>query len=246
MLSVIIITKNEASSITACLRSVSWANEIIVVDSGSTDDTVSICKKHGAIIHTREWTGFGAQKNYALSLASNKWVLSIDADERVTTELKESILKVISKRNEISAWRIPRLSSFCGSYIFHSGWHPDYVTRLFKRESARFSDDIIHEKVVVNGKTGTLKENLLHESIESIDDLLNKMNYYTTAGALTLNNAKKKTSLKKAIFKGIWAFFRAYIVRAGFLDGRSGFMIAISAAETSYYKQIKLLMMQEQ
>lgn len=245
MLSVIIITKNEASSITACLRSVSWADEIIIVDSGSTDSTISICKKHGAIVHTREWTGFGDQKNYALSLATNKWILSIDADERVPTELKMAILKAISEPNGFSAWRIPRLSSFCGKYIHHSGWRPDYVTRLFEKESAKFSDDIIHEKVIVNGKTGTLKESLLHESIESVDDLLQKMNDYTTAGALTLHHAKKRTSLKKAIFKSGWAFFRTYILRAGFLDGRRGLMIAISSAESSYYKQIKLLMMQE-
>jgi hypothetical protein len=243
MLSVIIITKNEAHSIGDCLQSVAWADEIIVVDSGSTDETVNISKKHGAKVLRNDWAGFGKQKNYALSQATGTWVLSIDADERVSHSLKDAINHAINHPENHIAWEMPRLSSLCGRYIQHCGWWPDRVTRLFKNGHAKFSDDIVHEKLIVNGPVGVLKTHLIHESIESLDELLSKMNEYTSAGALMLHKQNKSTSLTKAIFKGIWAFFRCYILRAGFLDGREGFILSISMAESSYYRQLKLLIL---
>jgi len=243
MISVIIITKNEAHSIEACLKSIIWANEVIVVDSASDDETISICKKYGAKVFQNDWQGFGKQKNYALSKATGDWVLSIDADERVTPELEQEIRNTISSPQTTIAWEIPRLSSLCGRYIQHCGWRPDRVTRLFKREYANFSDEIVHEKLIANGKVGTLRNHLLHESIESLDEMLSKMNQYTSAGALILFEKNQKTSLTKAILKAFWAFFRCYFLRAGFLDGREGFIISVSMAESSYYRQLKLLMM---
>ena len=243
MISVIIITKNEAHSIEACLKSIIWANEVIVVDSASDDETISICKKYGAKVFQNDWQGFGKQKNYALSKATGDWVLSIDADERVTPELEQEIRNTISSPQTTIAWEIPRLSSLCGRYIQHCGWRPDRVTRLFKREYANFSDEIVHEKLIANGKVGTLRNHLLHESIESLDEMLSKMNQYTSAGALILFEKNQKTSLTKAILKAFWAFFRCYFLRAGFLDGREGFIISVSMAESSYYKQLKLMMM---
>jgi glycosyltransferase involved in cell wall biosynthesis len=244
MLSVIIITKNEAASIDACLKSILWADEIIVVDSASHDDTVSICKKYGAKVFQNDWRGFGKQKNYALSKVTGDWVLSVDADERVTPLLEKEIKTSIASSNTIIAWEFPRLSSLCGKYIHHCGWRPDRVTRLFKNGNAIFSDDIVHEKLIVNGKVGRLKNHLLHESIESIDDLLAKMNQYTSAGALMLKEQNQNTSLTKAVLKAFWAFLRCYVLRAGFLDGREGFIISVSMAESSYYRQVKLLMLQ--
>lgn len=243
MLSVIIITKNEAQSIEPCLKSISWADEIIVVDSASQDETASICKKYGAKVFQNDWRGFGKQKNYALSKATCDWVLSLDADERVTPQLENEIKNVIASSETNIAWEIPRLSSLCGKYIQHCGWRPDRVTRLFMRAHANFSDDIVHEKLIANGKVGVLKNNLLHESIDNIDEMLSKMNQYTSAGALILFEKNQKTSLTKAILKAFWAFFRCYVLRAGFLDGREGFIISVSMAESSYYRQIKLLMM---
>jgi glycosyltransferase involved in cell wall biosynthesis len=243
MLSVIIITKNEAHSIQACLESVSWADEIIVVDSESEDQTVSICENYGAKVFEQEWLGFGKQKNYALSKAKGDWILSVDADERVTSALEIEIKQKIATSSKNVAWNIPRLSSLCGKYIQYCGWRPDNVTRLFKRGYGRFSDDIVHEKLIVNGKTGLLKNHLLHESIENIEALLSKMNQYTSAGASMLYEQNKSTSLTKAILKAIWAFFRCYVLRRGFLDGREGFIISVSMAESSYYRQLKLLMM---
>ena len=243
MLSVIIITKNEGHAIGACLTSVAWADEIIVVDSGSHDDTVAICQKFGALISKNEWPGYGKQKNHALSLAKGDWILSIDADEKVTPALRQEIEQAIANPNDCVAWKIPRLSSFCGRFIRHSGWWPDYVTRLFHRDYAKFSDDIVHERVIVKGLTGILKEHFLHESIENLEDLLTKMNQYSTAGALMSYEKNKTTSLRKAIGHGLWAFFRSYLLRAGFLDGREGFILAVSTAESSYYRYLKLMLL---
>src|SRR5512135_1056383 len=154
-LSVIIITKNEAADIRACLESVAWADEIIVVDSGSTDDTVAICKEFGAQVHVHDWPGFGVQKNRALGYATKDWVLSLDADERVTPELRDEIETVLrAKRNMSDAYLVSRLSSFCGRFMRHSGWYPDLLPRLFKRSNARFSDDLVHERLIVDGETG--------------------------------------------------------------------------------------------
>ena len=245
MLSVIIITKNEAGNILDCLASVAWADEIIVIDSGSDDRTVEICEQFGARVYVNQWPGYGKQKNFALDFAKGDWVLSIDADERVTPLLHEEIERVIANPGEFLAWKIPRLSSFCGRYMRHSGWWPDYVVRLFARGQAIFSDDIVHEQVLVKGRTGTLVGYFLHESIESFEDLLSKMNQYTSAGALLAYQKGKKGSLRKAIGHGVWAFFRCYILRTGFLEGREGFILAVSTAESSYYRYLKLMFMEK-
>ena len=246
-LSVIIITKNEADNIRACLDSVSWADEIVVVDSGSRDDTVGICKAMGAQVHiTTDWPGFGMQKNRALSHATAEWVLSLDADERVTSELRSEIESALNDPHGHDAFRIPRQSSFCGRYMRHSGWYPDYVTRLFRRGTARFSDDLVHESLIVDGTVGTLRQPLLHETFHDLEELLTKINQYSTAGARMLSEKNKTASLKKAIGHAAWAFFRTYFLRAGFLDGREGFMLAVSTAESTYYRYAKLLLLTKQ
>lgn len=243
--SVIIITKNEAENIRACLESVAWADEIVVVDSGSSDATIDICKEFNARVYVHDWPGFGAQKNRALSYATNEWIFSIDADERVTPELRAEIEAVMGKPHAHTAFRLPRLSSFCGKYIRHSGWYPDYVTRLFRRGSAEFSDDLVHERLVVNGLVATLNSNLIHETFHNLESLLAKVNQYSTAGALMLHKKHKAASLKRAVASALWAFFRTYVLRAGFLDGREGFMIAISTAEVTYYRYAKLMLLRE-
>lgn len=243
-LSVIIITKNEADSIRDCLESVAWADELVVVDSGSSDDTVNICKALGAQVHTTDdWPGFGVQKNRALSHATGEWILSLDADERVTPELRSEIETAIKDPHGCAAFCIPRLSSFCGRYMRHSGWYPDYVTRLFQRGAAKFSDDLVHERLIVSGTEGKLRQSLLHETFHDLDELLTKINQYSTAGAVMLNEKNKTASLKKAVAHAIWAFFRTYILRAGFLDGREGFMLAVSTAESTYYRYAKLMLL---
>jgi Glycosyl transferase family 2 len=242
-LSVIIITKNEAMNIRACLTSVAWADEIIVVDSGSTDETVAICKELGAHVYPHDWPGFGPQKNRALSYAKNEWVLSIDADECVGAELRAEIVAAIQNSGDHTAFRMPRLSSFCGQYMHHSGWYPDYVTRLFQRSAAQFSDDLVHEQLVTKGSVGTLKNHLLHNTFHNLEQLLVKINQYSSAGAQMLHQKNKSASLKKAVAHAVWAFLRTYFLRAGFLDGRAGFMVAISTAEGTYYRYVKLMLL---
>lgn len=244
-LSVIVITKNEAENIKACLESVAWADEIIVVDAGSTDETVKLAEEMGAQVHVHaDWPGFGPQKNRALDYASKDWVFSIDADERVTPELRAEI-QAAMRQGQCDAYEIPRLSSFCGRYIHHSGWRPDYVTRLFRRGVGRFSDDLVHERVVVTGKTGKLRQSILHQSFRDTEQLLAKINQYSTAGAIGLHNKNRKSSLTGAIAHGLWAFLRTYILRAGFLDGREGFMLAVSTAEGTYYRYVKLMLLND-
>jgi hypothetical protein len=243
-LTVTIITKNEADNIRACLESVAWADEIIVVDSGSSDDTVNICKELGALVHTTsDWPGFGVQKNRALSHATGEWVLSLDADERVTPELRSEVEAALNNPRGHVAFRMPRLSSFCGRYMRHSGWHPDYVTRLFLRGTASFSKDLVHESLIVNGSVGKLRQSLLHETFHDLEELLAKINQYSTAGARMLSEKEKSATLKKAVSHAVWAFFRTYILRAGFLDGREGFMLAVSTAESTYYRYAKLMLL---
>lgn len=241
-LSVVIITKNEIGSIAACIESVRFADEIIVLDSGSTDGTVELCQKLGARVESTDWPGFGPQKNRALAYAQSDWVLSLDADERVTNDLCAEILQVIEGKDD-SACALPRLSSYLGRPMRHSGWWPDYVVRLFKRGSARFSDDIVHERLVHEGKARQLQSPLLHESFTDLEEVIDKLNRYSTAGAKMAQARGKSSSLSLAVAKGIVAFLRTYLFRAGFLDGREGFMLAISNAEGTYYRQLKLMLL---
>jgi glycosyltransferase involved in cell wall biosynthesis len=244
-LAVTVISKNEVDFIGICLDSVKWADEIIVVDSGSTDGTVELCRGYTDKIMLTDWPGFGPQKNRALAMATSEWVLSLDADEQVSPELKQEILSVISAPGDYVAFDLPRRSSYCGRRIRHSGWWPDYVTRLFRRGSARFSNDLVHERLIVNGHIGRLREPLIHVAFENLEDVLGTMNRYSTMGARMMHDRAKKATMATALLHGFWSFFHTYVVRAGFLDGREGFMLAISNAEGTYYKYLKLLLLTE-
>ena len=244
-LSVIVITKNEAESIKTCLESVRWADEIIVVDSGSTDDTVAICREYTDKVFITDWPGFGAQKNRALDLATGQWVLSLDADEHITPELRDEIQAAINDPGGNVAFRIPRLSSYCGRPMRHGGWWPDYVIRLLLRRHGRFSDDIVHERLVVNGPTGTFSNPIIHQAFENLEEVIQTMNNYSTAGARMMHKEERKAGLLTALSHGFWSFVHTYIVRAGFLDGREGFMLAVSNAEGTYYRYLKLRFMKE-
>ena len=244
-LSVIIITKNEEQMIRACMESVSWADEIIIVDSGSTDNTVAICKELGAKVHTMDWPGFGPQKNRALDLATGDWVLSLDADEWVSPELRAEIDATIKKPGLHAAFCMPRLSSYCGRFMRHGGWWPDLVVRLFRRGSACFSEARVHERLEVEGTIGRLSSHLLHESFRDPAEVLEKVNHYSSEGARMLAERGRRASLGTAIAHGVWAFIRTYILKRGFLDGREGFVMAVSTAEASYYRYLKLMYLTE-
>jgi glycosyltransferase involved in cell wall biosynthesis len=244
MISVIVIARDEQRSIARCLESVAWADERIVVDSGSRDDTVRICRELGASVHvTADWPGFGAQKNRALDLARGDWVLAIDADEWVDAALREEMARAMADADGIAAFRMPRLSSFCGRPMRHSGWWPDHVTRLFRRGQARFSDDLVHERLVVQGRVAALRQPLRHEAMRDIEQALAKMDRYSSAGAAMMAGRGRSAGLAAAIGHGLWTFLRTYVLRLGFLDGREGFMLAVTNAEGAYYRYLKLMLL---
>ena len=243
-LSVTVITRNEAHNIEACLRSAAFADELVVLDSGSTDTTQQIARSLGAKVCVNpEWPGFGNQKNRALALASSDWVLSLDADERITPELQAEILATIATP-AFDVYSVPRLSSYCGQYMRHSGWYPDRVARLFRRGAAAFSPDLVHEKLVTSARVGELEGLLLHESFRDLESVLDKTNRYSSAGAQGMWTRGKRGSLGQAVARGLWAFVRTYFLRLGFLDGRMGFVLAVSNAEGTYYRYLKLWLLQ--
>ena len=216
------------------------ATQIVVVDTQSTDRTLVIAQRYGALISSpTDWPGFGPQKNRALDLASEDWVLSLDADERLTPELRAEIMGVLDKP-QTDCYAIPRLSWYCGRFMRHSGWTPDYVDRLFKRGSARFSSDLVHERLIPKGPVLRLKNQMLHYSFMNLAQVQEKMERYSTASAQQAFARGKTASPLKAILHGAWSFFRTYILRAGFLDGPQGFSLALANAKGSYLRYIKL------
>lgn len=244
-LSVILITKNEAANIRACLESVDWADERIVVDSGSSDDTVAIARSMGAHVYEHDWPGFGPQKNRALGYATSDWVFSIDADERVTPELRAELEQAM-REGEAEGYYCPRLSQFCGSFIHHSGWYPDYVLRLFKRGKGRFSDSLVHESVQLQGRSAKLKSPLLHYSYLDRADVERKMAHYSDAAAQQMQAAGKRTTFLRAALSAVWAFVRTWVIRLGMLDGRAGWGIAMMNARTTWLKYRKLAALNSQ
>ena len=242
-LSVVIIARNEAARIERCIASVRWADEVIVLDGGSTDATVALARSLGARVETAaDWPGFGIQKNRALALASGEWVLSLDADEWVDEALAAAIRAVIADAASVAVWRMPRRSRYCGQVMRHSGWWPDHVTRLWRRGSARFSDDLVHERVLCDGaRPATLDLPLDHDSFTGFEQVIDKMNRYSTDGAVMMHARGLEGSVRRALLHGAWTFVRTYVLRRGFLDGRYGLLLAISNAEGSYYRYLKLM-----
>lgn len=245
-LSVIIIARNEAQDIRKCLESVKWANEIIVFDSGSTDGTPDICREYTAKVFETDWPGYGVQKNRALAQATSDWILSLDADEQVSEALQKEILTTINLQSSaVSAYKIPFISHYYGRPITHGDWGAEVHLRLFKRQAAHFKESPLHEKLIVNGKIGKLKAPIIHHPYQNVDEVLEKLNRYSTDGANLRQTQGKSSTFSKALVRGIWTFFRAYIIRRGFLDGREGLMLAISGAENTYYRYLKLMYLTE-
>ena len=245
-LTVTVITKNEAHNIEACLRSVQFADKRVVLDSGSTDATVEIARATDAEVSVnRDWQGFGTQKNRALALVKSDWVLSLDADERVSLALRAEIEAVLASP-QFDVYEFPRLSSYCGQAMRHSGWYPDRVARLFKRGAAIFSEDLVHESLITASAVGRLESPLLHESFRSFEDVLDKVNRYSSAGAQSLVHKGRHSSVGKALGHGLWAFVRTYFLRLGFLDGQMGLLLAISNAEGTYYRYLKVWLLNRQ
>jgi glycosyltransferase involved in cell wall biosynthesis len=243
-LSIIIVAKNEAANIAECVRSARFADEVVVLDSGSTDGTPDLARGEGARVIETDWPGFGPQKNRAIDAATGEWFFSLDADERITPELADEIRAAIA-REGIDGYRVPRSSMYCGRFMKHGGWSPDHVWRLARRGRARFSDDFLHEHLKVAGATGTLRQPIVHYSFRTMESVLEKVNRYSTAGTRDLAARGRKGSLGRAVAHGLWAFLRTYVFRLCFLDGRWGFLLAVSNAEGTYYRYVKLWLLQQ-
>ncbi|NJD36775.1 MAG: glycosyltransferase family 2 protein [Geobacter sp.] len=243
-LSAVIIAKNEAERIEDCLRSVSWADEIVVVDSGSTDATCTIARRYTDRVQMLPWLGFGPQKQAAVDLASHDWILSIDCDERVTPELAEEILVILTVDKPMSAYTVPRRTFIGNKEIKYCGWYPDRTVRLFDRTKARFSESIVHEVVVVNGRQSDCRNDLLHFSFASINDMLPKMQRYSELAARQMFSQGRRCRVFDLTVRPLAAFFKTYLLKAGLLDGVEGLAISVTTAVLAFLKYVRLREMQ--
>jgi glycosyltransferase involved in cell wall biosynthesis len=239
-LSAIIITKNEAENIAECLKSLSFADECIVVDSGSSDETVTIAREYTSKVFITDWKGYAATKQFALEKAKGDWILWLDADERVPTSLANEILLTVDGHPVQSGFQIPRKAFFLGRWIHHSGWYPGYVIRLFRRIYGQFGDELVHESLKVDGPIGTLKEPILHYTDKTIYHYFRKLNRYTTLAAEDLRDRSRKVTLLGVFFRPVFMFFKMYFIKAGFLDGIQGFLLAVFSSSYVFVKYTKL------
>ena len=239
-LSVVIITKNEAQTITACLASVAGlADDIVVLDSGSTDETRALCEAVGARVFSTDWPGFGPQKNRAVAAALNDWVLCLDADERVTPALAASIRQALAAPAAV-AYCFPRSNRFLGRYLRHGEGYPDWSLRLFDRRHARWSDDPVHEKVVTAGPVQRLRGDLLHDTADTLDSYLAKQNRYTSLAAADALRRGKRASAIRMLLAPAVRFIKFYVVRRGFLDGMPGLVHIAIGCINSFIKYAKI------
>ncbi|HEX7137540.1 MAG TPA: glycosyltransferase family 2 protein [Vicinamibacterales bacterium] len=234
--SVTVITKNEAADIGRALASAAWADEIIVVDSGSTDDTVAIARKYTDKVIVREWPGYANQKNHAASLASNDWILSLDADEVVTPDLATEVRQTLSTDPPHAGFRIPRVTWHLGRWVRTTDWYPDYQMRLYDRRSGNWTGNYVHESVTVRGSTGQLKGEFQHYAYRDISDHLETIDRYTTYAARQMQDAGRRAGFFDVAVHPPLAFLRNYIAKGGIRDGIPGFIIS---ALNSYYVFLK-------
>jgi glycosyltransferase involved in cell wall biosynthesis len=242
-LSVTVITRNEAADIGDALASVAWADEILVVDSQSTDETVAIARRHGARVVVREWPGYVDQKNHAASLASHDWILSLDADERVTPALADEIRAVMARRPEAighAAFRIPRVTWHLGRWIRSTDWYPDYQLRLYDRRAAQWTGRYVHEAVSVAGTTGRCEGELQHYAYRDIADHLETIDRYTTYAARQMQESGTRAGLLQIAGHPPLAFLRNYLAHGGIRDGVPGFIISAMNAYYVFLKFAKL------
>ena len=238
-ISVTIITLNEEKNIRECLESLSWADEIVVLDSESKDRTVEIARDYTDKVFIEPWTGQGAHKNRAINLAQGPWIFSVDADERATPELAKEIRKAVDKGTS-DAYALRRKNIYRGQWIRHSGWWPDWVTRLFRKNGARFNDRVIHEALVLEGPIGRLKEPLLHHSFRNVGDFIERASRYATHLAEMMYRQGQRSSLLTALSHASFECLNTYLFRRGFLDGGAGVLIAVSNGVGTFYKYMML------
>jgi len=230
-LSVVIISKNEEEFITDAVKSALFADEVLVLDSGSIDATCEIAQNLGAKVLYQDWLGFGAQKNKAVELAKNDWVFVLDSDERITDELQLEILNTL-KNPAAEGYHIARLNNFFGKNIRHCGLYPDYSIRLFSKSKSKFNEVSVHESVQVKGTTAKLKNHMIHLAFDTVSEFTDKQKKYAEL-------SQKNKNLFKAFISPIWTFFKIYIIRLGFIEGWRGFVIAKVYAQYTFWKYYK-------
>jgi glycosyltransferase involved in cell wall biosynthesis len=238
--SVTIITLNEAAHIDAAIDSASWADEVIVVDCGSADDTVAIARAKGARVETRAWTGYVDQKNFAAGLASNDWIFSLDADERITPQLAAEVRALLISEPAHRGFRVPRVTYHLGRWIRTTDFYPDFQTRLYDRRGARWKGRYVHESVTVDGQPGRLTNELQHYSYRDLCDHLNRINHYTTLAARQMYESGRRTGPLDLVVHPPAAFLRNYVLRRGFLDGTAGLTLSLVNAYSVFLKFAKL------
>jgi glycosyltransferase involved in cell wall biosynthesis len=234
-----IITYNEERNIARAMESLRCCDEIVVVDSGSTDRTAEIASKLGASVIESPWGGYARQKNYAAECASNDWILSIDADEALSEALEGEIWQIKKNGPQYDAYTMPRLAQYLGRWILHSGWYPDRKVRLYDRRTARWVGEFVHESVMVNGRTGHLQSDLLHFTCDSLSEHLKTMDRYTTLAAEQLIAQGKRVGFRRLVVDPVWTFVRTLVFQRGFLDGMEGLAIAWMAALCNFLKYAK-------
>ena len=239
-LSVVLITQNAAARLPECLASVAFADEVVVVDSGSADGTGEVAAGYGARVVTREWLGFGKQKQFAVEQAANDWVLCLDADERVSAELAASIVRALDAP-EAPVYRMARRNRFLGRWLRHGEGYPDWSPRLFDRRRARWSEDMVHEKVLYAATPGTLSGDLLHESAEDLGRYLEKQNRYTGLAARELHGLGRRAGIAELLLSPLVRFVKFYLLRLGFLDGVPGLIHISIGCMNSFMKYAKLI-----
>lgn len=239
LISAIIVTLNEERNIARAIRSLTCADEILVVDSGSTDQTRGIAQSLGARVITEPWRGYAAQKNFAAEQATHNWILSLDADEALTPELAAQIATLKASQTKADAYAFPRLAQYLGRWIRHSGWYPDRKVRLYHRHHALWTGDYVHESVQVSGTIAVLTGDLLHYTCDSLTKHRKTLNRYTDLAAEELLARGKSIPLSRLVFDPPWTFIRSYLLQRGFLDGPQGFTIARMAALYTYQKYAK-------
>lgn len=234
-----VITRNEERNISETLKSLEWADEVVVVDSESTDKTVDIARRLTSRVIVRPWPGYAAQKNFAAEQASNDWILSLDADERISPELRTSIEALQRVGPEQAAYQMPRRSWYIDRWVKHSGWYPDYKVRLYDRRRARWQGEYVHESVSVNGSTGTLHGDLLHYTVMTLDEHHQRLGRYTTLAAEEMRARGQRPGMLSLLLAPPATFLKSYLLKFGFLDGRAGLMIAGFAAYYVFLRNAK-------
>jgi glycosyltransferase involved in cell wall biosynthesis len=238
-ISATIITCNEERNVARVIESLRCCDEIVVVDSGSTDRTVEIASKLGARVVESPWRGYAGQKNLASEIASHDWILSLDADESLSEALEGEIWQIKKNGPGFDAYTMPRLAQYLGRWILHSGWYPDRKVRLFDRRKASWAGQRVHESVVVGGRVGHLKSNILHFTCSSLSEHLKTMDRYTTLAAEQLIDDKTQIGWTQLVLDPPWTFFQTYVLKRGFLDGMEGLTIAYMAALYNFLKYAK-------